>query len=79
MNYGTVSSQTRIIGGKAVEQLVIYTESVTVHTDIEAAESWYDMLEQRKNGKLKNPSIQLEEYPDTGRIKRVVKSWTEVK
>lgn len=79
MNYGTVSSQTRIIGGKAVEQLVIYTESVTVHTDIEAAEQFYALLEDFKQGKLINPGIQVEVYPDTGRIKRVVKSWTEVK
>lgn len=79
MNYGTISVRTVMIAGKVARHYVTYDESIPVHDDIEAAEVWYDMLEQLKRGELINPGIQLEQYPDTGRIKRVVKSWTEVK
>lgn len=78
MKYGIVSTQVRMIAGKVVGQVVIYTESVQVSNDIQAAELFYELLEQLKQGKLKNPGIQVEQYPDTGKIKRVVKSWTEV-
>lgn len=79
MNYGTISVRTIMSAGKVVQTLTVYDESVPVHSDIEAAEVFYEMLEQLKQGKLINPGIQVEVYPDTGRIKRVVKSWTEVK
>ncbi len=78
MNYGTISIRTIMIAGKVARTLTVYDESVPVHSDVEAAEIFYGMLEQLKQGKLINPGIQVEVYPDTGRIKRVVKSWTEV-
>jgi hypothetical protein len=79
MNYGTISVKTILIAGKVTRSFVLHDESLPVHSEVEAAELFYDMLEQLKQGKLINPGIQVEVYPDTGRIKRVVKSWTEVK
>lgn len=79
MNYGTISIKTIIIAGKATKKFVIHDESIPVHSDVEAAEIFFNMLEQYKRGELINPGIQVEVYPDTGKIKRVVKSWTEVR
>ena len=78
MNYGTISVKTIMIAGRVTRSYVVHDESLPIHTELEAAEVFYEMLEQLKQGKLINPGIQVEVYPDTGRIKRVVKSWTEI-
>lgn len=79
MNYGTISVKTILVAGKVTRSFVTHDESLPIHTEIEAAEVFYEMLEQLKQGKLIDPAIRVEVYPDTGRIKRVVKSWTEVR
>jgi hypothetical protein len=79
MNYGTISVRTIMVAGKVARTMTEYTESIPVHSEVEVAEMLYNMLEDYKRGKLINPGIQVEVYPDTRKIKRVVKSWTEVK
>jgi hypothetical protein len=79
MIYGIISVKTIMVAGKVAKSFVVHEESLPIHTDIEAAEIFFNMLEAYKRGELINPGIQVEVYPDTNKIKRVVKCWTEVK
>jgi hypothetical protein len=79
VNYGTISVKTIMIAGKIAHSLIIHDESLEVRDEIEAAEVFYGLLEQLKHGELINPGVQVEVDPNTRRIRRVVKSWTEVK
>lgn len=56
--------------------MTVFTQSVTVHSDDEVIEVFKTLLMQRSNGDLHNPSISVEEYADTGKLKRIVKSWS---
>lgn len=76
IDYGTVSKQRRFQAGQEVSSMTIITQSVTVHTDDEVLEVFKSLLELRRKGEVHNPSISLEEYMDTGKLKRIVKSWS---
>lgn len=77
MQYGTRIELTQMIGGTVAKRTITYTESVRISSDTEALAVFTAMLEQFSRGELTNPGIQLEVYPDSGKVKRVVKSWSE--
>lgn len=79
MNYGTISVKTIMVAGRIAKRYIDNSESIEVRDEVEAAEIFYELLEQYKQGKLINPGVQVEVHPQTRRIRRVVKSWTEVK
>lgn len=76
IDYGTVSKQSRFQAGQQVSSMIVITQSVSVHSDDEVLEVFKDLLKLRSKGDVHNPSITLEEYTDTGKLKRIVKSWS---
>jgi hypothetical protein len=76
IEYGEVSQVKQYIGGVAVRSVVTYIQSVRVDTDSEAVEAFRKLLEQRSRGEVHEPGVTLEEYADTGKVKRIVKKWS---
>jgi hypothetical protein len=81
MDYGDIEEirTHKVLGGLATHPIVIFRQSISVRTDSQVIILFNDLLERFKRGELINPGIQVEVYSDTGKIKRVVKSWTEVR
>ncbi|HJQ07985.1 MAG TPA: hypothetical protein VJ836_00725 [Candidatus Saccharimonadales bacterium] len=81
MQYGKITRLEEINVTKGIHSkpVVIYSQSIFVSNDLEPRTIFNGLMEDMRSGKLTNPGIQLEVYPDTGKIKRVVKSWTELK
>lgn len=76
MEYGTITKQTKLIAGKEISSMTTFTQSVRTTTDDEVKSAFESMINDWKLGKIHNPSLQIEEYSDTGKIKRIIKSWS---
>lgn len=81
MRYGKIVRQTEIniINGDEIPLAAIYHQSIFLSDDDQPIVIFEQLMTDMRAKKLSNPGIQVELYPDTGKIKRVVKSWTEVK
>jgi len=76
IDYGSVTKKAQYQAGKQISSMTVFTQSITVHSDDEVLEVFKDLLALRSSGSVHNPSISLEEYTDTGKLKRIIKSWS---
>lgn len=76
IEYGSVNRHQQYANGKLIQDKLVYTQSVRIQSDDDVIEIMRALLEQRSRGDVHNPSISLEEYADTGKLKRLIKQWS---
>ena len=80
IEYGKITKreEINIASGIHSAPVVIYEQSVRVTNDLDVDALYHSLMDDMRCQKLTNPGVQIEQYPDSGKIKRVVKCWTEV-
>lgn len=73
MQYGSVQRVTSYHDGRITKDIKRHTES----TDVKTIEGAHQLLDEMMAKGLVDPAINIETHTSTGKIKRVVKSWTD--
>lgn len=76
IEYGTVVKKTQYQAGREINVMTTFTQSVKVSSNEDVIQMFEELLNKRSQGELHNPGISIEEYTDTGDIKRIIKSWS---